>query len=332
MREFFVSMLVSSILILVLREAAHRFNIVDRPGGRKLHESPTPTVGGLAMFIAVLTALFVGSGLPKEFLILVGCGAGLVTLGILDDKHSLSVSLRMMIQVFLVTVVIVGADGTVTHLGGGLGFDIPLGIFAIPFSVLAFVGGINAINMIDGADGMAGKMSLVTTVGVATIFHFAGADDLLPLTWAMLGALIGFLLLNSRLFVKRAWIFMGDAGSMWLGLVLGWFMAQVTRGSVSAEPALVLWLFGIPLIDTLVVMARRMKRRKSPFVADRTHIHHVLEDAGLSVSRTVLILTLVQLILVAIGVAYYLYAAPAVLVFWSFLSLLGAYYYWLRNT
>ena len=288
-------------------------------------------VGGLAMFIAVLAALFIGDALYGNVATLLECAAVLVMLGVLDDKHGLSVSLRMMIQVFLVSVVIVGAGGTITHLGALFGRDVPLGMFAIPFSVIAFVGGINAINMIDGTDGMAGKMALITTLGVATIFYLAGAVELLPLTWAMLGALVGFLLFNSRLFVKRAWVFMGDSGSMWLGLVLGWFMAQVTQGGVSAEPALVLWLFGIPLIDTLVVMARRMKRKQSPFAGDRTHIHHVLEHAGLSVRRTVLVLSLVQLVLVGIGVCFYLIHAPAAVVFWSFALPMAAYYYRLRN-
>ncbi|OGT01360.1 MAG: hypothetical protein A2143_08760 [Gallionellales bacterium RBG_16_57_15] len=331
MQVFIFSMLVCAILIVLLRSVARRMDIVDRPGGRKQHAHPTPTIGGLAMFIAILTALLTGDALHGDVAILLGCAAVLVMLGILDDKHGLSVSLRMMIQVFLVSVVIVGAGGTVTHLGAMFGSDISLGMFAIPFSVLSFVGGINAINMIDGADGMAGKMALITTLGVATIFSFAGAVELLPLTWAMLGALVGFLLLNSRLFVNRAWVFMGDAGSMFLGLVLGWFMAQVTRGVVSAEPALVLWLFGIPLIDTLVVMSRRMKRRQSPFAADRTHIHHVLEHAGLSVRRTVLVLSLVQLVLVGIGVFFYLIHAPSFVVFWSFVLLMAAYYYRLRN-
>jgi UDP-GlcNAc:undecaprenyl-phosphate/decaprenyl-phosphate GlcNAc-1-phosphate transferase len=113
--------------------------------------------------------------------------------------------------------------------------------------------------------------------------------------------------------------------------VLGWFMAQVTRGEVSAEPALVLWLFGIPLIDTLAVMFRRMKHRLSPFVADRTHIHHVLQHAGLSVRRTVLVLSLVQLVLVGIGLCFYLTHAPAWLVFWSFVLLMAVYCYQLRH-
>jgi len=327
MQIFIVSMLVCSILIVLLRKVAYRLGIVDLPGGRKQHKQPTPTVGGLAMFVAVLVALLVDHSLRGDVFILMGCAAALVLLGILDDKRGLSVSLRMMIQVFLVTVVIIGAGGIVTHLGAIFGRDVPLGMFAIPFSVIAFVGGINAINMIDGADGMAGKMALITMSGVATIFYVAGAVELLPLTYAMLGTLVGFLFLNSRLFVKRAWVFMGDSGSMWLGLVLGWFMAQITQGKVSAEPALVLWLFGIPLIDTLAVMFRRAKHKRSPFRADRTHIHHLLRHMGYSTNRNVLVLGLAQLILVGIGVIFYLAHVPAWIIFWCFVLLLVFYYY-----
>jgi len=326
MQAFIVSMLVCSILIVLLRKVAYRLDFVDRPAGRKQHRHPTPTVGGLAMFFAVLVALLIGDALHGKIAILLGCAAALVVLGILDDKHGLSVSMRMMIQVFLVTVVIVGADGTVTHLGTMFGSDIPLGMFAIPFSVLAFVGGINAINMIDGVDGMAGKMALITMLGVATICYVAGADELLLLTWAMLGTLVGFLFLNSRVFVKRAWVFMGDSGSMWLGLVLGWFMAQVTHDSVSAEPALVLWLFGIPLIDTLAVMFRRAKHKRSPFQADRAHIHYLLKHMGFSTKRNVLVLSLAQLILVGIGVIFYLAQVPAWIIFWSFVLLMLFYF------
>ena len=330
MQIFLISMLICAILIVLLRKWAHRWGIVDLPGGRKNHEQPTPTVGGLAMFIALLATLHVSHSLQGNIEILMGCAAALVILGLLDDKHEMSVSMRMMIQVFLVTVVIVGAGGTVTHLGGGLGRDIPLGIFAVPFSVVAFVGGINSINMIDGADGMAGKMALITTLGVSTIFYVSGAVELLPLTWAMLGTLVGFLFLNSRLFVKRAWVFMGNSGSMWLGLILGWFMAQITQGRVSAEPALVLWLFGIPLIDTLAVMTRRVKQKRSPFSPDHTHIHHLLQRNGYSVRDSVLILSSAQMVLVGVGVLFYFVHAPALLVFWSFVLLLGAYFFWLR--
>lgn len=329
---FISALLLCVVFILLLRSYSSKIGLVDLPGGRKQHASPTPTVGGLSMSLAVMLALYWGDAYTEKITLLIGCSALLVALGLLDDKHNLQVTLRMMIQVFLALVVILGADGTITHLGALFGAgDIHLGLLAVPFSLVAFVGGINAMNMIDGADGMAGKMALITTGGVALIFKLSGAVEMLPLTLALIGALIGFLLFNTRLFVRRAWVFMGDAGSMWLGLMLGWFMAQVTRGTVSAEPALVLWLFGIPLIDTLAVMTRRLRYKGSPFAADRTHIHHVLEQAGLSVRNTVLVLSLVQLVLVSIGVCFYLVHAPAAVVLWSFLLLMTVYFYQLRN-
>jgi UDP-GlcNAc:undecaprenyl-phosphate GlcNAc-1-phosphate transferase len=332
MLVFFVALASCSVLVLLLRGVAHRFGLVDHPCGRKQHTHSTPTVGGVAMFLGMTLALYFGNAYTGKLKLLVDCAGLLVVLGVLDDKHGLKVSLRLMIQVVLTLLVILGADGMITHLGALFGAgDIQLGLLAVPFSVVAFVGGINAMNMIDGADGMAGKMAAISILGVAIIAYFSGAVEMLPLAWAMLGALIGFLLFNMRLFVRRAWVFMGDAGSMWIGLVLGWCMSQVTLGHVLAEPALVFWLFGIPLIDTVVVMLRRMRRKCSPFAADRTHIHHVLEHTGLSVGRTVLLLSLAQLVLVGIGVSFYLIHAPAAVVFWSFVLLVVVYDYKLRH-
>src|SRR5665647_1162466 len=134
MQVFIVSMLVCAILIVLLRKVAYRLDLMDRPSGRKQHESPTPTVGGLAMFAAVLVALLVDHSIYDDVAVLLGCAAALMALGILDDKHGLSVSLRMLFQVFLVTVVIVGAGGTITHLGALMGRDIALGMFAVPVS------------------------------------------------------------------------------------------------------------------------------------------------------------------------------------------------------
>jgi UDP-GlcNAc:undecaprenyl-phosphate GlcNAc-1-phosphate transferase len=329
---FLTTLLLCVFLILVFRSLSSKIGLVDHPGGRKQHATPTPTIGGLAMFIAVAVVVYFADAHNENTSLLILCSGLLVVLGVLDDKHDLRVGLRMMVQVFLALVVIMGADGAITHLGSLFGVgDIQLGLLSIAFTVVAYVGGINAMNMIDGADGMAGKMALISTAGVAFIFLLAGAHDLLPLTWAMLGALLGFLFFNTRLFVKRAWVFMGDAGSMWIGLVLGWFMSQVAGDKVSGEPALVLWLFGIPLLDTLVVMFRRVKKKNSPFYADRTHIHHVLEAAGVSVKRMVLVLGLVQISFVMVGVIFYMAHAPAWLVFWSFIAVLGAYYYRFRD-
>ena len=329
---FLNSLVVCLGLVYLLRGLALRFGLVDHPGGRKLHSHPTPTLGGVAMFLSVALTMYFEGYFFGNIKILIACSALLVVLGMMDDRFNLPVSLRLMAQVFFSLLVILGAGGMITHLGGIFGSgDIQLGLFAVPFSVIALVGGINAMNMIDGADGMAGKMALITTIGTGFIFYASGESDILPLTWAMIGALVGFLIFNSRIFVRRAWVFMGDAGSMWLGLVLGWFMVHVTVGKAGAEPAIVLWLFGIPLIDTLCVIIRRLKRRVSPFSPDRTHIHHVFEHSGLSVRTTVLLLTLIQTVLVGIGVIFYLSQVPAALIFGSFVTLMLFYYYLIQR-
>lgn len=329
MTIFFVALISCSILIVLLRAVAHHCDLVDHPNDRKRHVSPTPTVGGIAMFLGVALALFYANAYTEKIILLMECLFMLVILGVLNDKYGLRVDLRMMIQVVLSLLIIVGGDGGITQLGAifGEGFgSVQLGLWAIPFSLVAFVGSINAMNMIDGADGMAGKMALMTTLGVSVIFYHSGALELFALTEVVAGVLIGFLFFNSRIFVHRAWVFMGDAGSMWIGLILGWFMAQITRSEVLAEPALVLWLFGIPLIDTVVVMLRRIRRNQSPFAADRTHIHHVLEDTGFSAHRSVMILGFAQFFLVTLGVVFYFAKVSGLVIFSSFIILLLVYY------
>ncbi len=326
---FFISLIACALLIELFRRNAQRLGMMDHPDERKQHALPIPTVGGVAMFFAVLFALQFGSPITHDEVILLGCSAMLVLLGVLDDKHNLSVSLRIMIQVSLALIVIIGAHGTIIQLGSLFGTPIQLGLLAIPFSLIAVVGGVNAMNMIDGADGMAGSMAFITTVGAIILFTLEPLPVTQELPLALLGALCAFLLFNSRILVSRAKVFMGDAGSMWLGLVLCWLLVRVAQGP--NDPWVVLWIFGLPLIDTLTVMFRRMHRKKSPFAADRTHIHHIFELRGLSAGRSVLLSTLIQTLLVTTGVTLYLIAAPTQIVLGGFLALFAIYYHALRH-
>ena len=329
MQSFFISFFVCVVLIFLLRKLARGWGMLDHPDERKQHMHPTPTVGGIAMFVAVILAVKFGLALPYPQQVLLACSAALVALGVFDDKHNLAVNLRLMIQVTLALIVIVGAQGSVTYLGSVFGVPVHLGLLALPLSLIAFVGGINAMNMIDGADGMAGSMALITMIGVAILCSVAPFGVSLTLPLALLGALAGFLTFNSRVFMSRAKIFMGDAGSMWLGLVLGFFMAKIAQQA--DNPSVIFWLFGLPLIDTLAVMSRRMRSKKSPFKADRTHFHHVLEMRGFSAGRAVLIAALVQAVLVTIGITFYLLKTPTVIVLGSFAVLFGVYYSRMRH-
>ncbi len=196
MSIFFVSFFVCVVLIFLLRKLARGWGMLDHPDERKQHTHPTPTVGGIAMFFAVVLAVNFGLALPYPQKILLGCSAALVALGVFDDKHNLAVNLRLMIQVTLALIVIVGAQGSVTYLGSVFGMPINLGLLTLPLSLIAFVGGINAMNMIDGADGMAGSMALITMIGVAVLCSVTPLGISLTLPLALLGALAGFLTFN----------------------------------------------------------------------------------------------------------------------------------------
>lgn len=329
MSVFFTSLFSAIALILVLRYLATHLGMIDHPDERKQHAHPIPTVGGVAMLLAVLIAVQFGEPLNHVQLVLLGCAAGLSILGVLDDKHNLSVSLRMLIQVFLALVVVQDAHGAITHLG--VLFDVPLNVslIAYPLSMIAIVGAINAFNMIDGADGMAGSMALITTMGCTAIFLIEPNGVSLTIPIGLMGALCAFLLFNARIFIRRAWVFMGDAGSMWIGLVMGWMLIKLTQGS--GDPMVGLWLFGLPLIDTVSVMTRRMHRKRSPFKADRTHIHHIFERHGYSTGRSVLLSALGHALMVTIGVTLYLIQAPTSIVLGGFAIVLLGYYYVLRH-
>lgn len=281
------------------------------------------------MFMAVMVAVQFGAPLNHDQLVVLACAAALSILGVLDDRHNLSVVARMMIQVSLALIVVHDAGGVVNNIGIVFGFPLNLGLLALPISLIAIVGAINAMNMIDGADGMAGSMAAITTLGATILFEVEPLGVSLNIPLALLGALGAFLMFNARIFIKRAWVFMGNAGSMWLGLLVGWMLIKLTQGT--GDPLCSLWLFGLPLIDTLCVMFRRIHRKKSPFKADRTHIHHVLERHGVSTGHSVLLSALGHALLVTVGVTLYLINAPTMVVLGGFLAVFAIYYYVLRH-
>jgi UDP-GlcNAc:undecaprenyl-phosphate GlcNAc-1-phosphate transferase len=329
MSVFSISFCCAFALVLVLRYLATHLGMIDHPDERKQHAHPIPTVGGVAMLMALLVGVQFGPTIGHDPLVILICASGLSILGVIDDKHNLSVRVRLLIQVFLALIVVHDAHGIINNVGHLFGIPLNLGLLALPISLIALVGAINAFNMIDGADGMAGSMALITTLGATTIFIVEPNGVSLSIPIALMGALIAFLLFNARIFIKRALVFMGDAGSMWIGLVMGWMLIKLTQGT--GDPMVGLWLFGLPLIDTISVMVRRMHRKRSPFKADRTHIHHVFERHGYTTGRSVLLSALGHALLVSIGVSLYLLQAPTSLVLGGFAVVLGSYYYVLRH-
>lgn len=275
-------------VIYAMHPLAPHLGLIDHPGSRrKLHQRAIPTIGGLSIAVGLLTAYMLIAPASEQTDIALLGAALLVVVGSLDDRFNLDYQLRFLAQTVAALILVLGAGVKVTNLGDLLGFGpIGLGAFSLPFSVIAVVGLINAFNMIDGIDGLSGGLALIALVSlcIADTAGATGSAFLLPIVCA---ALLPYLACNlgiGRLRKKK--IFLGDAGSMLLGYLVVWALISATQPAEAAvgdnaaasrlAPVIALWLVAIPLLDFFTAMGRRMLCKRSPFKADRSHLHHML--------------------------------------------------------
>lgn len=280
---------VSIVALAVLVRLAEPLGLVDRPNSRKLHVGHVPLVGGLAVFIGVLAAaLWLGEG-SRFVNALLATSAVLALLGALDDRYDLSVRARLLVQTAAILTVIAVTGVYIHSLGHIFGHELTLGWVGIPFTVVAVIGLLNAFNMVDGIDGLAGGLSLVT---IGTILLYSSASQIHgPATLMLLmgGALLPYLASNLGLIGRK--VFLGDAGSMVLGYMFAWTLIDLSQAAPKhLSPIDVLWCVALPVLDTLAVMYRRLRQGKSPFKPDRGHIHHIIMGSGLGTRRTLVCL------------------------------------------
>ncbi|WP_162434170.1 MraY family glycosyltransferase [Pseudoxanthomonas koreensis] len=296
----FATALVAWAMIWLLQPLAHRFGLLDHPKGRKDHAAPTPVTGGLGIALSLLL-LFALVPLPMtlgKLAYLLGAGL-LLLVGLLDDHHDLRWWWRILAQVVAALLMVYLGGVRIEQLGPAFGLpDLSLGVLSVPFTVFATVGLINAINMIDGADGIAGSLVAAALAMLAAAAWYAGNDGVAFVAAAIFGATLGFLLHNFPLpWRSRARVFLGNAGSAFLGYSIAWIVFRLTQNDGHpVNPVLALWLIPIPVIDCLVLIVRRIRQRRSPFSADRDHIHHLMRDAGFSTLQVALTLTAFSLL------------------------------------
>jgi UDP-GlcNAc:undecaprenyl-phosphate/decaprenyl-phosphate GlcNAc-1-phosphate transferase len=288
---FFATLVLQKMLVPV----ASRLDLMDYPAGRKDHLHPTPVVGGVAMLAGVLLAsAFTSHAINSSIFGFLAAAALLVFVGLLDDKYDLDWRLRILAQIAAALIMIYLGGVRVHYLGHLFGYDnIMLGRLSVPFTVFATVGIINAINMVDGTDGLAGLLVVSALVMLSAAALYSGNYPVFTHALIAIGAVSGFLLYNIRHpWQTRAKSFMGNAGSAFLGLTIAWIAFRLTQNpSHPVTPVLALWLVPIPIMDCLVLMARRTKLGQSPFHADRNHIHHLMLDAGFTPTRAAMSLT-----------------------------------------
>jgi UDP-GlcNAc:undecaprenyl-phosphate/decaprenyl-phosphate GlcNAc-1-phosphate transferase len=297
---FIVAMVGAMAWLPVLAKVADKWGILDRPGIRKVHSSPIPRIGGIAMALGVLLAALIAIDLQAQDRWFLAAAGVLVAFGALDDRFDLDYRVKFLGQL--------AAVGIVVFLGGVEVRTITLddrvllpGWVAIPLTAFFLVGITNAVNLADGLDGLAGGTTFLCLCAVALLSSVGDHNASTALCLAFAGAVLGFLRFNTY----PATIFMGDAGSQLLGFTIGVLSIRATQSLASqVSAAIPILLLAIPILDTLSVIVQRVGEGRSPFSPDKNHIHHKLLTLGFGHHEAVMVIYTMQATLFV--VAYFL--------------------------
>jgi UDP-GlcNAc:undecaprenyl-phosphate GlcNAc-1-phosphate transferase len=322
------------IAIKVFKPIAIDVGLVDKPNARKHHNGQVPLIGGISIFAAVLAASLIWLPNTLELRMYLVASAMMVFIGALDDKFDLKVRIRIVGQVIIASLMIYGVGGYISNLGNLFSFgDIDLGPIGIIFTYFAIIVVINAYNMVDGIDGLIGSLSLNTFTAIAILFLISGNTRYLSYPLILATATLPYLIFNLGFFKSYSKkIFMGDAGSMFIGLSVIWLLTIGTQGeSASFRPVTALWICAIPLMDMLAIVMRRYCKGKSPFKPDRDHLHHILQRAGLSSRQTLVVISIASAFMSILGVLGEYFQVPESIVLALFVLMFILYNKYARH-
>lgn len=301
---FFLSGVLSFLLTPPVKRLAYKIGAVDVPKDtRRMHKRPIPRLGGLAIFFAFLiSAVLVGKINPQRVWILIGAVV-IVALGIVDDRKALGAKFKFVIQILAAAIPVVLGGLRIEVFTNPFIFSDSLywsvGALSIPITIIWIVAITNAVNLIDGLDGLAVGVSSIASMTMLAVALFIGEIEIAVILAALAGACVGFMPYN----LNPAQIFMGDTGSTFLGYMLATMSIQglfkVYALISFAVPFLIL---GLPIFDTGFAMLRRVLSGRSPFSPDRGHVHHRLIDMGFNQKQAVAILYVISVVLGLIAV------------------------------
>lgn len=300
MEKIYFSLIIAAILSLALTPLARifaiKFGIIDVPkDNRRVHTKAIPLLGGLAIFLAVIITIFIFLDYKGERLGLLIGSTLILASGIIDDKYNLSPKAKMGFQI-LAAIVLVAFGVKIEfftnpfNMGHSLVF---LEVLSIPITIFWIVGITNTINLIDGLDGLAAGVSMISSISLMFIAKSFGFYDISILAAIVAGACLGFLPYN----FNPAKIFMGDAGALFLGFVLSYISIEGVMKSAAALTIFVpVLILAVPVFDTAFAMVRRKLSGKSIVAADKGHLHHRLLRLGLNQRQTVLVLYFISIV------------------------------------
>jgi UDP-GlcNAc:undecaprenyl-phosphate/decaprenyl-phosphate GlcNAc-1-phosphate transferase len=301
MKSFFLLLLAVAVSMLVIpaaRRLAPHIGMVDMPDPRKVHRAPIPRVGGCGIALGALLPLLLL--LPADPAVRAWLAGGMLlfAFGMWDDARQISHWPKFLGQALATGIVVFYGDLYVTRLPFIDGDVLPPLVGQL-FTMVAMIGVINAVNHSDGLDGLAGGETLLSLVAICFLGHLSGNAVVTDIALAVIGGIIGFLRFNTH----PAMVFMGDAGSQFLGFTLAFlsiYLVQVANSATSA--ALPLLLIGLPIADILAVLYQRMRGGMNWFKATRNHVHHRLLDLGHTHYESVVAIYSLQALLVTCAV------------------------------
>lgn len=326
-----VSFSVSLASAFILRYLALKVNLVDAPDDRKNHVGRIPLVGGISIFAGVATAFMFFPDLGRELTAYLIAAILIVFIGLLDDQFDLKVRYRLLMQFIVSLVIIYGGDMRIETLGvfgSEGGFD--LGAFSLPFTIFSIMVAMNAFNFVDGIDGLSGLLFMIAMLAIIALCVLDNGRSinnyLIPLVFLV--AVIPYMAFNLGLLGNRYRVFLGDAGSMLLGLTVAWLLINYTQDPTSKtfSPVTALWIIAIPLMDMLAIVTRRARNGKAPFHPDRNHLHHLFMNKGMSDRQALLVIGLLAIGFAGIGILSEFYEVPHSLMLFAFLLTFAAYY------
>jgi len=308
----FITGVLGLIFMPLVLKVAREKNFVVKPNKRTSHVGAIPTIGGLDIFMSFLIFYVIFSYNHLEYSHYLMAGVTLILMtGFIDDLIDLPASIKLAGEVLAGAFLIVFADIRITSLFGLLGIYQLTLFWSYIISFISLVAITNALNLIDGVDGLASGLGILYSLIFAIYFQAAGDVHMAVLAYALIGSLAVFFLYNVFGGSRRK-IFMGDSGSLLLGFMMSWFVFHFMQLNtvpeelpsslaISAAPAVAFCILFVPLFDTIRVMLTRIKKKVSPFKPDRNHMHHLLLKIGLKHRQVTFVLLVVSCLFFALA-------------------------------
>ena len=302
--------LLSFIVLFLCGKISYNLNLVDLPNKRKIHSKPTAYTGGIAISIILLCAIVLFDTFDESMSLILSAAFLISIVGFIDDKYTLNIGGKLSLQIIPIVYLVFFENLSLTQIGNYNYFDLELGAFSIPFTILSLLFLINAFNYFDGIDGILG----CTSISVFAILYFLTLEHTTHFLVKELNVQIfliaiiipmGFFLLFNFAFLNLPKLFLGDSGSLLLGFIVSFILIYFANQNF-IHPILLAWAVVIFVYEFLTINIIRIRNKRGLFKAGQDHLHHILLKRTKSIFLTNFLISLSNIILFTIGYFSYL--------------------------